>query len=79
MISGRVAGWFELIFWRLAVRVLSVARPVQRSLLAARLAHLERQQSIRHISHPFENNLITAIAGWGLGLLLGYALMHWWF
>jgi hypothetical protein len=77
MISGRISRWLEFRFWQLAVRVLDLVRPVGRLVIDKRRGHAARPAAAQ--SQPFAATLMTALAGWGLGLLLGFLLMRAWF
>jgi len=76
MIQGRVSRWVEFRFWQMVVRALSLLRPVQRHLAQRRAT---RTFAARPQSYAFIPTLITALAGWGLGLALGFFLMRVWF
>jgi len=76
MIQGRVSRWVEFRFWQMVVRALSLLRPVQRHLADRRAV---RQLVARSQTNAFTPTLITALAGWGFGLALGYFLLRLWF
>lgn len=69
MQGKRVGHWIELGFWQLAVRLLSSARPL-RGPISRIASHLHSQPLLRRV--PTDG--LIALAGWGLGLLLGYWL-----
>jgi hypothetical protein len=77
-LSERILSGIELVFLRLAIQLLSIARPITKSTLA-------QAQDRRGIFLPlnkrayssFGKNLISALSGWAIGILLGYLLTIW--
>jgi hypothetical protein len=73
MITQRFSNWFELLFWKIAVFSLSIFRP-----LGSRLLANQKLPSIkRKILNSFASNLLIALSGWALGLIIGFLLTFW--
>lgn len=74
MQNKRAGQWIELGFWRLAVKLLSGARPFS-GLISKAATYVE--------AHPLPRRLpidgIVALAGWACGLALGYLLARGYF
>ena len=74
----RILGRIELVFWRLAVKLLSIARPLSKSAInqVQDLGSISAQQRMKTLP-TFSWPLISALLGWALGILLGYILTIW--
>lgn len=72
-LAERIFGGAELIFWRLAVRLLSLTQPISRRAFA----HGSNMRVPTRASIPFARSLLSALLGWVIGLLLGYFLTSW--
>lgn len=77
-LSERILGGLELVFWRLTVQLLSIARPISKSVLINAKDQRDAVVPIRErFSFPFSRNLFSALLGWGTGILFGYFLTIW--
>lgn len=78
MIGQRISGWLELSFWQLVVRSLTLARVFTREAVVrtqqARQSKLVKSVPPIRVAPTFSFQLATAVAGWGLGLALGYLI-----
>lgn len=77
-LSERILGGFELLFWRLTVQLLSIARPITKGAIIQAKGLRDVKVPLRvPVAFPFGRNLISALFGWAIGMLLGYLLAIW--
>lgn len=70
---AQIGNWIELSFWQLIVRMLSQARP-----LSGRIQAAKQVIAAQPLPRPLRSGWLIAIAGWALGLVVGFVFAFWW-